>query len=836
MDISFIVIIYNVEEYLDECLRSVWANACSIDAEVLLIDDGSTDGSSAIAQAFADAHKNVAYYHKENGGASTARNYGVRLAKGDYLYFVDGDDVMVKGTVRTMLTAARSSGAQITICDAARLNPNGKARASLLHTLALTTVPSNHTNIHEHPELLYDCLSWDKLICRSFYEQSGVTYPEGFAIQDYPTITELYLQAERVRIVRAVGYLWRVREGDNLSTTQRQMERKNLTDRIEMIRRVFGLLDAYGAEDSIRFVAEHKLLAMDVGVYLSKLYQMDAADASGYVELMAACVESLVRPESVDNMPLKIRQRTRYLLDRDVEALIRLENYIAESYDAAIVRTVGDRLLVDVPQSLFTIESKDFHADARLAIPRSRVEDITCEGGHITLTGFLFTPRIEIQDPSEQAVSAYLLNDRTGKTIPLECASCARSSLSKARTRVISRKDYDAHEYHYEGTGYRLTIDLAQIDAEDGLSGDNQICIGYKNWIQEGARILRGNSAIARAQTKKLAYNGRYGIKAVWDKRDTFTLRIEDRGALVAPGIREADLEPATVAVVVQRKSDDKGLERCIRMLQRQDYKNIKIVVAGEVATLAPDDSRVVDARALGLNDYSSMLHYAYARMGVDYVLPLLDDVTVDNDYVKSMVDALDVCHTQLAICAQESKANATAQNNAEAGQVGCLRIATDELDCGQEWARRSLGDAIYASSVLASCQPNGYSAQELFVAALKKCGSLAYVPTTRIRVQTSVSLAGEAWSEAFDEMRMWHDVAEVFDVEGSTPHDSAQSQELACALRALKHMGRKTDPAKRRQLVKTIKRLGRKEARCIDKEIKKMIKRRLSLTFPGLV
>lgn len=91
--LSFIVPVYNVEAYLEECLDSLVAQDISYDEyEIICIDDGSTDKSGKILDTYAEKYKNIVVIHKENGGVSSARNYGIDIAKGEYIWFVDSDD------------------------------------------------------------------------------------------------------------------------------------------------------------------------------------------------------------------------------------------------------------------------------------------------------------------------------------------------------------------------------------------------------------------------------------------------------------------------------------------------------------------------------------------------------------------------------------------------------------------------------------------------------------------------------------------------------------------------------------------------------------------------
>ena len=89
--ISVIVPVYNREMYLERCVRSIM-NQTYQNLEILLVDDGSTDGSGEICERLAKEDKRIRVFHKENGGSSSARNLGIREAKGEYLGFIDSDD------------------------------------------------------------------------------------------------------------------------------------------------------------------------------------------------------------------------------------------------------------------------------------------------------------------------------------------------------------------------------------------------------------------------------------------------------------------------------------------------------------------------------------------------------------------------------------------------------------------------------------------------------------------------------------------------------------------------------------------------------------------------
>ena len=101
--LSIIVPIYNVEEYLGECLDSLVIQDIPHDEyEIICVDDGSTDKSGKILDLYAEKYTNIVVVHKENGGVSSARNYGIDIAKGKYIWFVDSDDLIKENCLATI--------------------------------------------------------------------------------------------------------------------------------------------------------------------------------------------------------------------------------------------------------------------------------------------------------------------------------------------------------------------------------------------------------------------------------------------------------------------------------------------------------------------------------------------------------------------------------------------------------------------------------------------------------------------------------------------------------------------------------------------------------------
>lgn len=163
--VSIIVPIYKVEKYLRECIDSILAQTYE-DIEVILIDDGSPDGSPAICDEYASKDKRVKVIHKPNGGLSDARNAGLDKAHGDYISFIDSDDVIDKLMIEIMMEHAADYSADIIGCESEMFDETSGAKTSIYHS----TNPIQTFNSSEYADaILYkkvDCSACNKIYKR----------------------------------------------------------------------------------------------------------------------------------------------------------------------------------------------------------------------------------------------------------------------------------------------------------------------------------------------------------------------------------------------------------------------------------------------------------------------------------------------------------------------------------------------------------------------------------------------------------------------------------------------------------------------------------------------
>lgn len=126
--LSIIIPIYNTQQYIEECLNSI-RNQSFNDFECICIDDGSTDSSPEIINKFAEKDVRFVYVHQQNNGQASARNHALGLIKGEYITYIDSDDVLATNALEIMFNAAELNNADVVIGESELINDNVQAKS-----------------------------------------------------------------------------------------------------------------------------------------------------------------------------------------------------------------------------------------------------------------------------------------------------------------------------------------------------------------------------------------------------------------------------------------------------------------------------------------------------------------------------------------------------------------------------------------------------------------------------------------------------------------------------------------------------------------------------------
>lgn len=254
--LSIVVPVYNVELYLDECLESIAAQTFD-DFEVVLVDDGSTDDSAAMAQAFADRDARFRVVLQKNAGLGAARNVGARhITPGtEYLAFVDSDDTMPDYAYQRLIDALDETGSDFAAGNVKRFRSVGMSQ-SWGHRAAFANTKLK-THISKFPALVTDRTAWNKVYRRSFWDEHGFQYPEGILYEDAPVSIPAHYFAKSVDILGECVYHWRVRETGERSITQRSTDPVSVIDRVASVRLVREALQRKQGAPYARYLREY---------------------------------------------------------------------------------------------------------------------------------------------------------------------------------------------------------------------------------------------------------------------------------------------------------------------------------------------------------------------------------------------------------------------------------------------------------------------------------------------------------------------------------------------------------------------------------------------------
>ena len=219
--ISVIVPVYAVEEYLSGCLDSIMSQP-GADLEVIAVDDASPDGCGAMLDARAARDQRLRVVHlAENAGPGAARNAGLGRATGEYVWFVDADDLLADGAVAAIAGPLERDRPDVLLIDYEDLYAGGGAAPSPGRAL-LRDTPAGPLTLAGRPQLLQLTMTaWSKVIRREFLTGLGLAFPGGIH-EDVPLTCAMLLSAGRIGALARVCYRYRrARPGSLLATTGR---------------------------------------------------------------------------------------------------------------------------------------------------------------------------------------------------------------------------------------------------------------------------------------------------------------------------------------------------------------------------------------------------------------------------------------------------------------------------------------------------------------------------------------------------------------------------------------------------------------------------------------
>lgn len=268
--VSVIVPIYKVEEYLRECVDSI-INQTYKNLEIILVDDGSPDKCGEICDEYARNDSRITVYHKENGGVSDTRNYAMARSHGEYIVFVDSDDVMKSTFVETLMDILKKYEADIVFSSYI-----ASSDSATLHKIETLNDYEIHTDCVDADEALRRMLYQDdnfnagphrKIYRRKVME--GIEYPKGINVaEDLATNCRILLQCRKAAFTTEKLYGYRIRRDSLIRTS----DSYKMTACLTVTRQIYG--DICAQRPALRLAAASRAFSVNRATYFNIPYRL----------------------------------------------------------------------------------------------------------------------------------------------------------------------------------------------------------------------------------------------------------------------------------------------------------------------------------------------------------------------------------------------------------------------------------------------------------------------------------------------------------------------------------------------------------------------------------
>ena len=456
--ISVVVPFYNNAALLGDCLTSIAAQTYR-NLQVVMVDDGSTDGSGAIARDQTAADSRFELVSQQNRGPGAARNRGVAAATGEFLAFVDADDLLPPDAYATMLAVLEQTGSDFVTGGVLRLSADGLGRSGL-HARAIKA-RRLRTQIGRTPELFYDISVWNKLFRRSFWDAAGLSLPEGMLWEDLVAMTKAHVLARSVDVITEPVYQWRDRDKGAPSITQSRTDIGNIRDRITALHMIDDFLRDRGTPAMLR-QHQHKALLNDLWLYIGDLPGTDATYQREFVERTAGYLRQ-VRPGLINELPAT-RKLAYYLIGHGhLDELVKFGQWLDANPGRTPPMARSRRRLGAFPRLRGLRADLPLRDDPRLSIPDRvfkpqrreldpyvGIDRLNWQGGSLSIEGWAYVPSMDIGRRRDATkLVALIPRGRLRPPLLLPASQVRRPDVTAA-----SGQD----RYRYEWAGFRCDI------------------------------------------------------------------------------------------------------------------------------------------------------------------------------------------------------------------------------------------------------------------------------------------------------------------------------------------------------------------------------------------
>jgi CDP-glycerol glycerophosphotransferase len=450
--LSVVVPVYNVEEYLDECLASI---ACSTwkDLEVVMVDDGSTDDSATIARGWAERDERFFLVQQENRGLGAARNAGIPHARGRYLAFLDSDDKVPEAAYERMITTLERTGSDLATGNVHRFDGQRVWQAPL--TRGVHDRTRLRTHVSRDHELLRDLLAHNKVWRRTFWDDHDLAFPVGVLYEDLPVTIPAHVMATSVDVLADVVDLWRYRTTGLASITQEKAaSARQVKDRMAGVISVSRFM-AEHADADLKDRYDLTALERDVRYFVDVLPDVDVEYRHTALEAFRAFLAQ-VSPEVLPRVVLRHRLKYDLIRRGEVDRLLAyLHLQRAGDLDALVYRQRGGRVHSEAPAlgpgDPITFAPAVLDVTDELTLV-SRVTAVELDDDELRIEGWAYIDRVLVEDEDATELRITLEGERGSFAFDVSRHNDVRATHDAGHPRVA-----------YDWAGFVATLPLKKL-------------------------------------------------------------------------------------------------------------------------------------------------------------------------------------------------------------------------------------------------------------------------------------------------------------------------------------------------------------------------------------
>jgi len=521
--LTVVIPVYNVAQYLPECLDSVLGQSFS-DLEVIAVDDGSTDDCPAVLAAYAARDPRLRVLHQQNAGQGPARNRAIETARGEFVTFCDSDDTVPRRAYEYMVRTLRRTGSDFVVGAARRVKHDKHRNVAWGETVH--EMDRLATTIDDFPSAMQDIIACNRMFRTEFWRAKVGGFRGGIAYEDHVPMLTAYVRAARFDVLARVTYNWRLRE-DHTSTGQQKAALRNLRDRIEVKEEAYTLLRAEASE--IAYDAwVGRCLDVDFPPFLTHALGGDddyrAALAATYRTFLDRATERALEHVRHDRLV-----KAWLCAGEHWAALATADEWFGRGRDPQVrvvdghLRAVPElppEVVALVPDAAWTLSP----AETRL---QAALRSVRRTGGTVRVTGYALVPGLATT-AGAPAITAWLVDPGSGATRPLTVEPLHEPEID---TWV------DDEATSYPHSGFAVEIDLAPLAPTDPEPASWRLRVR----VEQGGVVRE--SAVHDAVEASLAAKPRHEVVELGGRRWRLEPRFDPAGGF------EVTFLPATLVV-----------------------------------------------------------------------------------------------------------------------------------------------------------------------------------------------------------------------------------------------------------------------------------------------